>query len=131
FVCFTEITWLHEQHPVEIHDFWQHRYPDMDSITGNLQTIKAAGFTVTDFFLLPCEDDWSHFYAPLSARIAVFRESLIVDEEMAAVLTNAELKMKMQKLYWGYYGHIFYICKINPNACIDVRDFAAKVKTME
>jgi SAM-dependent methyltransferase len=112
FVCFTEISWLNEERPAEIRGFWQGRYPEMESVQNNIRRIEAAGFTVADSFLLPREDDWTHFYTPLSARVAEF-QGAAVDDETAAVLANAQVKMEMQERYWGCYGHIFYICKVN------------------
>ena len=68
YIAVTEISWLKENLPKELHDFWNKAYPEVKHITNNLEIIKYCGYKILSNFTLP-ESDWWNYYNPITAKL--------------------------------------------------------------
>lgn len=53
FVVFTEVSWLRNDPPQELKDFWKEAYPAIGSRQQNENIVQRAGYTLLHHFILP------------------------------------------------------------------------------
>lgn len=110
YIAVTENTWFSEERPVEIQDFWQKAYPEIDTIPNKLAQMQKAGYLPVATFILP-ETIWTDYYAWQTLRRESFLKkydgNIAVEEFVASMKYEAELYDK----YKAYYGYMFYIGK--------------------
>ncbi len=108
-IAYTELVWLSADPPEDALNYWQEVYPDMNTVQGNLDIARSAGFDVLDHFVLPPSDWWDEYYSPLQRRINILR----MEEGISEVLNNAENEINMYSLFGGCYGYVFYVLALN------------------
>lgn len=111
FVAVTEVTWLSDDPPQEIADFWQAEYPAMTTIDENLSKLKSAGFDPVDQFVLP-SDAWENYYGPLEQHLAAFLEKHSGSDEAKLLAKATQQEIDTWKRYGSYYGYVFYLGKV-------------------
>jgi hypothetical protein len=88
FAAFTEVSWLRGDPPRDPRDFREEVYPAIGFRRHNEGSIRRAGYTQLDGFVLPENDWWNEDYDPIEKEIEIYRR------------------------YSAYYGYVFYIaCK--------------------
>jgi len=112
YVVVSELSWLRPDPPEEVRKFFAEGYPGIKTINENLETIKKAGYRITNHFVLPDESWWNNYYIPIAAKIPSLRLKYRDDEEALAILDCEELEMEMFHKYSKYYGYVFYIMQI-------------------
>lgn len=112
-IAVTEISWIKLDPPREVFDFWNEAYPGMDSVEGNLKTIKSLDYHVLGHFTL-AESCWlEEYYAPVMKRVAMLREKYPNDAEKQALLDEEMAEVKLYKKYSAWYGYEFYVMQAN------------------
>ncbi len=123
YIVVSEATWLVPDPPAEVRDFWAAEYPDMRDIEGNLERIRAAGFEIVGHLTLPDESWWTHYQAPLEARIPALREQYAGDEAALAVIDATVAEHRIRRQYADTYGYEFYVarcdCAEGPGADVE------------
>jgi SAM-dependent methyltransferase len=112
YVAVTEATWLEDNPPQEVRDFWDECYPAMLSIEGNLKIIKRLGYRLLDYFVLPDLCWRENYYQPLEKRIATLREKHQNDPEWVAQLDTNSYEIEIFEKYSAWYGYVFYVMQI-------------------
>ena len=106
-IAVTEISWLKNELPEIVRDFWNEGYPAMQTVAGNLEIAERCGYRVLDHFTLP-ESAWlDEYYAPLEKRLNLFKDRKGVDELIA--MEKAEIEL--YRNHSDCYGYEFFILK--------------------
>ena len=111
YIVVSEATWLVPDPPAEVREFWAAEYPGMRDIEGNLERIRDAGFEVIGHFTLPDESWWTHYQAPLEARIPGLLEKYAGDKSALAVIDGTVAEHRIRRLYPETYGYEFYVAR--------------------
>jgi ubiquinone/menaquinone biosynthesis C-methylase UbiE len=111
FIAVSEASWFTETRPVEIDEFWENAYPEIDIISNKVGQMQKAGYIPVATFILP-ENCWTeHFYAlQVSAQekfLSKYAGNKTAEDLVAYQRHEAELYYK----YKEFYGYVFYIGK--------------------
>lgn len=109
FLAVTEVSWLVDDRPEEVHAFWAANYPAIRNIEGNLQVIAEAGYRACRHLVLPESAWWVGYYIPLEARIRELRQKYAGDAEAQAELDETEQEIDFYRRYARTYGYVFYV----------------------
>lgn len=109
YVAVTEASWLREDPPEEVSEFWHSAYPAMNPIAENLEIVKECGYRTISHFTLPESDWWDNYYLPMKARLESLREKYAGNSEALAVIEEERLEIEMYRKYSQWYGYVFYI----------------------
>lgn len=105
----TELTWLMDDPPGEIAEYFRAAYPPMTTIEGNTATARAAGYEVFDHFVLPSRVWWDEYLTPLDERAAALRPEAKNDPALAAVLDEQAIESDMVRRFGDTFGYVFYL----------------------
>ncbi|MCA1992273.1 MAG: class I SAM-dependent methyltransferase [Coleofasciculus sp. S288] len=109
----SECTWLLDNPPVEVLDFWHEAYPTMTTIQGNIKTATEAGYEVFDRFVLPRSAWWDEYLTPLKERVALLRPEASTNSALAQVLDETEREFDICDRYGEYFSYVFYLMRKN------------------
>lgn len=109
FLAASECTWLTATPSTEAEIFWREAYPPMGTVASNCEAAARAGYGIVGTYVLPPEDWWTHYYAPMRARIAAMRETY--GEAAERVLDEAEAEIGLFERNPGQYSYVFYVLK--------------------
>ncbi|MCF8367799.1 MAG: class I SAM-dependent methyltransferase [Bacteroidales bacterium] len=109
YMAVSELTWIKEDPPEELKDFWDLEYPGMQSIESNVQTIKSLGLDLVDYFILPPTAWWDQYYTPLEQRLEILRKKYSENEDELELIEFVQLEIDIYKSYPDYYGYVFYV----------------------
>lgn len=113
YVAVTEISWLKENPPSDVADFFDKEYPNMKDIQGNLEIINAVGYDLIDYFILPENAWWDDYYLPLEQQIGNLQSEYKNNAQAQELFEILRLEIDMFRKFSNYYGYVFYI--ISPN----------------
>jgi len=107
FAVVSEMSWLREQVPDAVREFFQSGYPDMQSIQQNLMVAEQAGYRVLTTYTLPRETWVKGYYDILEkrARILVTHPDPSVRDFAAETIKEIEVFECSE----DSYGYVFYM----------------------
>ena len=107
FAVVSELSWLREQVPNAVREFFLSGYPDMQSVQQNIALVEGAGYKVLSTYTLPKEAWVKDYYDVLEPRA----KSLVNHSDLSvrdfAVETVREIEVF--KCSEESYGYVFYI----------------------
>ena len=109
YMAFTEVSWLREDRPKELQQFWDEGYPAIKDIDENIALIEKCGYKVIEHFILPEEAWWKHYYNPLEKRLRMLKEKYKNDKLAVEMLEQEEIEIEFYRKYSSWYGYVFYI----------------------
>jgi len=109
FLVASHITWLRDNVPKELYDWWKENYPGILSVKENIGIVEACGYRLVDHFTLPESSWWENYYDHLRKGMARMREKYPDDEKVIALLQMEEEEQRMYQEYSDYYGYEFFI----------------------
>ena len=109
YIVVSELSWIKENPPKEIKDFWESDYPGMNDIEGNLKIVEKRGYKIIDYFTIPEASWWDNYYNYLEKRISNLKEIHGDSEEWINRLNSTQKEIEMYRKYSEYYGYVFYI----------------------
>lgn len=112
YLAATEVSWLKTNPPAEVLDFWENAYPGMQTVEGNLDIIRRAGYDVVDSFALPGSAWWDEYYNPIEEKLRALREKYADDEAALAVIATEQAEIDLYRNYGDYYGYVFYVMRV-------------------
>jgi SAM-dependent methyltransferase len=108
-IAVSEISWLTEERPDEIHDFWVGKYTEIDTVASKVAVMQAAGYEVIASFVLP-EECWiENYYVPQKAIVDDFLEAHPESEAAKALVAEQRKEAELYRRFKAYYGYGFYI----------------------
>jgi SAM-dependent methyltransferase len=110
-LALSELCWLKDDVPEECRSFFESQYPQMSDVSANLDTARACGYEVLDWFTQPESAWWEPFYTPLGEQVVLLREGYAEDIDRSAMLDMVELEIEIYRKYHDCYGNVFFVLK--------------------
>ncbi len=115
FLAASELCWFRDDPPDEARAFFRMCYPEMKTVTDNVQLINSSGYLLLGHFDLPDRDWWDDYYTPMSKLLPALREKYSTLPEALAVLDENEEEMEIHRKYSEWYGYEFFISRRPPD----------------
>lgn len=109
----SEITWLEENPPQEVKEFWDINYSQMGTIKSNIDIAIKNGYEVTSTFILPEKSWWGNYYNHLKSRCESLKKKEPNNLDLMELIQENELEMELFKKYNTSYNYVFYVMKKN------------------
>jgi SAM-dependent methyltransferase len=109
YLAIHEMTWLQDNPPKEICDYWEQVYPAISTIKNNLAIIKKCGYKLLGYFPLPDDAWWDFYYNPLEERLQSLEIKYKNNPEAFKIIQDHHKEIDMYKKYNKWYGSVFYI----------------------
>ena len=107
----SEITWLTQERPPELVQYWMNAYPEIASASKKIAILEEQGFILKGYFPLP-EQCWiQNYYEPLTARFDDFLQRHDCDDARSLIDAERE-EIELYKRYRRYYSYGFYIAEL-------------------
>lgn len=111
YIAVSEITWLTEERPKELNDYWKSNYEEIGTFSEKKEVIERLGYSLVDYFILP-QDDWlESYYNPMEMRFNEFLERHNHSLEAKKLVENDEKEIEIYKKYKEYFSYGFYVMK--------------------
>lgn len=111
YIAVSEASWLTDERPDEINDFWNDAYPEIDTIPNKVAQVQEAGYVPIASFIIP-ENCWTeNFYEPQVDRQEEFLKKHIGNRTAEEFVANEKREATLYNKYKSYYGYVFFIGK--------------------
>lgn len=104
----SELTWLTEDPPEGVRDFWDENYPQMATEAANVRAAGEAGYEVLETWVMPQDAWWPDYYTPLRLRLNELAPIAEHDRELAAVIAATKREIDVFSASAGSYSYVFY-----------------------
>jgi trans-aconitate methyltransferase len=107
FAVISELSWLKEQVPDEVSEYFRTGYPDMKSVQDNLAAAEAAGYKVLNTYTLPGQAWVDGYYDVLAPRARALANDS--DPSVRAFAADAVREIEVFQRSEDSYGYVFYV----------------------
>lgn len=107
----SEITWLTDTRPIEIHQHWVTEYPQIATASHNLGILEQHGYIPMAYFVLPHYCWMDNYYRPLMERFDRFLTKQGRSREAEALVAAERHEIALFEKYSAYYSYGFYIAQ--------------------
>lgn len=107
----SEITWLTDERPAELHQHWDSEYQEIDRASSKISLLEKSGYSPVGYFVLPDHCWMENYYNPMQKSFEAFLERHGNSDEAQAVVDAESLEIELYKKYRKYFGYGFYIAK--------------------
>jgi len=107
FAVVSELSWLREQVPSAVREFFSSGYPGMQSVHHNIAVAEHAGYTVLNTYTLPKEAWVEGYYDVLEPRATALVNH--PDSSVRDLAVETVKEIEVFKCSEDSYGYIFYI----------------------
>jgi len=111
FLAVHEMTWLKDNPPKEIRDYWKEVYPDITTIEDNLSKIEKCGYQILGYFPLPEDAWWEFYYHPLEKRLEKLKIKYKNNKKALKMIDEERIEIELFKRYNSWYGSVFFVMK--------------------
>jgi ubiquinone/menaquinone biosynthesis C-methylase UbiE len=111
YIAVSEISWLTDSRPDEIHQYWVNAYPEIDTIDNKLSVIEKCGYTNVTYFTLDDKCWIENYYQPLLDNAEEFLKKYDYADEVKEFLEAGIIEADMYNRFKDYYSYVFYIAK--------------------
>jgi len=108
YIAVTENTWLTEERPAEIQDFWQNAYPEIDTIPNKVAQMQKAGYLPVATFVVP-DACWIDYYAAQATNLDSFLMKYPDNKTAEEFIRYQRYEAELYAKYGQYYGYVFYV----------------------
>ena len=107
FAVVSELSWLREEAPDAVREFFLSGYPDMQSVQQNIVVAENAGYRVLTTYTLP-QDTWVEgYYDLLEPRAKALMDH--PDSSVGDFAAETVKEIEVFKSSEGSYGYVFYV----------------------
>ncbi len=110
-IGFSHISWIQDNPPKELLDYWEENYPQITTLDENKKIIDEEGYEIKDYFILPSTDWTKNYYEKISERLGMLEKNKLSPVEKDVVEMHRE-EMEMYDKYGDYYGYVFFIISL-------------------
>ena len=107
----SEITWLTDTRPNEIHQHWVTEYPHIVTASQNIRLLEKHGYIPVAYFVLPSYCWVDNYYRPLMDRFDRFLVQHGRSEEAEAIVAAERHEIALYEQYSAYYSYGFYVAE--------------------
>jgi len=104
-----EMTWLKNNPPKEISDYWGNVYPEITTIENNLRIIEKCGYKILGYFPLPEDAWWDLYYTPLEKRLKDMRIKFKDNPKAMEMIEEEQLEIDLYRKFNSWYGSVFFV----------------------
>lgn len=107
----SEITWITNTRPPELHDHWNSEYPEIDTASAKFKVLEDNGYSPLGYFVLP-EHCWAgNYYEPMLANFEAFLSRNDNGYEARAIVEAERQEFGLYEKYKAYYSYGVYIAR--------------------
>jgi len=107
----SEITWITASRPLEIRQYWEDEYPEIDVASSKIAVLEKAGYSPIGYFVLP-EHCWLvNYYRPMQNRFRNFLDRNGNSEEARAIVAAENREIELYEKYKTHYSYGVYIAR--------------------
>lgn len=107
----SEITWITNERPSEIEDYWQEEYPEIDTASSKLKKLEENGYSPISYFVLP-EKCWlENYYRPMQDSFTEFLARHSHSKESEAIVEAERKEISLYEKYKAYISYGVYIAR--------------------
>jgi len=107
-IGFSHISWIGEDQPKEILEYWEKEYPEIKTLEENKNIINKAGYEIKGYFPIPTSDWMENFYDNMANRLKELEKEKLSGKQKLVIDIHWE-EIEMYKKYGDYYGYVFFI----------------------
>jgi ubiquinone/menaquinone biosynthesis C-methylase UbiE len=111
YIVVSELSWLRNDPPKQLSQYWEAAFPEMKSIKANIDIIKNLGYEFISQFTVPESGWWDEYYTPMGKRTTELRKKYKNDIDAIKMLDETQLEIDMYQNYSDYYGNVFYVMR--------------------
>ncbi len=111
YVAVSEVSWLTDERPEEIEQFWIDAYTEIDSIGNKIAQIQQNGYRLVATFVLPDECWTENYYVPQHRAQEIFLSRYPNNDTAKDFINNQRREAELYSKYKAYYGYVFYIAQ--------------------
>jgi len=111
YIAVSEISWLTDSRPDEIHQYWVNAYPEIDTIDNKLSVIEKCGYTSVAHFALDDKCWIDNYYQPLLENAEAFLKKYNYADEVKEFVEAGKVEADLYNRFKDYYSYVFYIAK--------------------
>jgi ubiquinone/menaquinone biosynthesis C-methylase UbiE len=109
FLAVHEMTWLKDNPPKEISNYFERVYPAITTIEKDIEIIKKCNYKLLGHFPLPEDAWWDLYYNPLEQRLQKLKIKYKNNKEALDMIKEEELEIALFRKYNDWYGSVFYV----------------------
>lgn len=106
----SEITWLTQERPTEIQQYWDASYPEIATASDKIKALEAQRFILKGYFLLPTSCWIDNYYTPLENTYDTFLNTHN-SEEARTIVEAEKAEIALYKTYQDFLSYGFYIAQ--------------------
>ena len=106
FAVVSELSWLKEQAPAPVKEFFRSGYPDMQSVQDNIELAESAGYRLLGIYTLPREAWVDGYYELLAPRAMSLLDH--ADPSVRAFAAETIREIEVFERSDDSYGYVFY-----------------------
>ncbi|TQV80622.1 class I SAM-dependent methyltransferase [Denitrobaculum tricleocarpae] len=111
----SELTWLSDQRPSELEDYWSREYPEVDTASAKMALLEANGYTPVGYFTLP-ETCWlDNYYRPMQERFAGLLEKYDGASDARALVEAEQAEISLYERFSAFVSYGYYIARKLPD----------------
>lgn len=107
----SEITWLTDDRPPELRQYWEDAYPEIDTASSKIGVLEKNGYSPVAYFVLPQHCWWDNYYRPMQDGFEAFLERNGNSEKARAIVNAEKKEIALYEKYKAYYGYGVYIAR--------------------
>lgn len=108
----SEITWLSDERPTEIQQYWEQEYPEIGTASSKINILENSGYSPVAYFTLPQSSWLDNYYRPLQHSFADFLQRNSADSNARAIVAAEEKEIALYERFGAYYSYGVYIAKL-------------------
>lgn len=107
----SEITWLTNFRPLEIQNYWEVEYSEIDLASAKFALLEEYGYSPIGYFVLP-EHCWlENYYQPMQVRFQDFLKRNNHSEDAHSIVEMETREIELYEQYKAYYSYGVYIAR--------------------
>ncbi|HOO57107.1 MAG TPA: class I SAM-dependent methyltransferase [bacterium] len=113
FLVASDISWLKNNPPADLSEFWHKSYPDMNSVNTNMSIAEESGYENVEHFILPEKYWWDNYYSRFEMIHDDLEKEYSGNPDGLKIISEIKTEMELFKKYSDFYGCVFYVLKKN------------------
>ena len=109
YLAIHEMTWIKDNPPDEIRNYWEKLYSGITTIEKNIDIINKCNYKSIGHFSLPEDTWWIEYYNPLEKRIQMLKKKYNDNPSTINVLDKEQEEVDLYKKYSKWYGSAFFV----------------------
>lgn len=111
YIAVSEITWITDSRPVEIEEYWNNEYPEIDTASNKIRILEYNGFAPVGYFILSQASWMKNYYEPMEERFDDFLKKHNYSQIAKNIVDSEKEEIRKYRKYKDYLGYGFYIAK--------------------